>query len=58
MWSSLLYAGRLAQRLEKDELYAQNRSKNEWEEAAARYEGSGFTVKQHAVRRLGRTAIK
>ena len=58
MWSSLLYAGRLAQRLEKDELYAQNRSKNEWEEAASRNAGSEFTVKHHAVRRMGRTAIK
>ena len=39
MWSALLYACRIAQRLEKSELYALNRRKNEWEELAKKYDG-------------------
>ena len=40
MWSALLYACRIAQRLEKSELYALNRRKNEWEELAKKYDGT------------------
>lgn len=38
MWSALLYACRIAQRLEKAELYYTNRRKNEWEELAQKYD--------------------
>ena len=60
MWSSLLYANRIAQYLEKDQLYAQNHSVNEWEEAAKNMENatSGFVVRQRTNRRQGRLAIR
>ena len=66
MWSATLYANRLAQRLEKEVLYAQNRSECQWENAAAAYNDghrrpahdSGLTIKGRSVRRLGRGAIK
>lgn len=62
MWSALLYACRIAQRLEKSELYAQNRRKNEWEELAKKYDG--FTgdyapnSKMGKQRRSGRLGVK
>lgn len=37
MWSAFLYALRLAQRLEKDELYYANRRRSEWDEYAKRF---------------------
>lgn len=59
MWSATLYGSRLAQRMEKQELYALNRSENEWEKAAQGMNtGSEYTIKTHAVRRLGRMAIR
>ena len=62
MWSATLYANRLAQRREHEELYALNRSKNEWEEEAERMgiDNAGlseYTVHPRGVRRMGRTAI-
>lgn len=59
-WSSLLYACRLAQYLEKDQLYAQNRSEGKWEKEAKRMTEatSGFTVKTRSNRRQGRLAIR
>lgn len=38
MWSAMLYACRIAQRLEKSELYALNRRKNAWDEFAKKYD--------------------
>ena len=60
MWSSLLYANRIAQYLEKDQLYAQNHYESEWEKAAREMENatSGFVVRTRANRRQGRLAIK
>ena len=71
MWSALLYACRIAQRLEKSELYALNRRKNAWDEFAKKY---GNTTAQEAgaiayergsrggrrngLQRLGRMAVK
>ena len=60
MWSSLLYACRIAQYLEKDQLYAQNYQVSQWEKEAERMEAatSGFVVRTRANRRQGRLAIK
>jgi hypothetical protein len=62
MWSALLYACRIAQRLEKSELYAQNRRKSEWEELAKKYDGlSGDYAprsKTEKARRSGRLGVK
>ena len=61
MWSALLYACRIAQRLEKAELYDQNRRKNEWEELAKRYEGYTGEYAPHSQaknRRSGRLGVK
>jgi hypothetical protein len=61
MWSALLYACRIAQRLEKSELYALNRRKNEWDELAKKYEGmTGDYAPSHynKKRRSGRLAVK
>lgn len=60
MWSSLLYANRIAQYLEKDQLYAQNHYESQWEKAAADMENatSGFVVRTRANKRQGRLAIK
>ena len=60
MWSSLLYASRIAQYLEKDQLYAQNHYESEWERAAREMENatSGFVVRSRANKRQGRLAIK
>lgn len=61
MWSATLYAGRLAQRLEKEELYQLNRGESAWEKAAkaALSEPSAFIVRStRANRRMGRLAIK
>ena len=61
-WSALLYACRLAQRFEKEELYYENRSENAWEKYASQYKaGSGLSdivIKTRSVKRLGRGAIK
>lgn len=60
-WSALLYASRLAQRFEKEELYYENRAQNEWEKYAARYDGKGLSdipIKTRSVKRLGRGAIR
>ena len=60
MWSSLLYANRIAQYLEKDQLYAQNHFESEWEQAAREMEKatSGFVVRTRANKRRGRLAIQ
>lgn len=60
MWSSLLYANRIAQYLEKDQLYAQNHYESQWEQAAREMENaaSGFVVRTRANKRQGRLAIK
>ena len=71
MWSALLYACRIAQRLEKSELYALNRRKNAWEEVAKKYDctaqdagstayerGTVKVQKRGALKRLGRMAVK
>lgn len=60
MWSAFLYACRMAQRLEKSELYALNRRKNAWEEFAKKYEGmSGdYSITSRRNRRQGRMAVK
>ena len=61
MWSAFLYAGRLAQRLEKDELYQLNRSESEWEKAAKKaltVQPTEYVVQTRANRRMGRLAIK
>lgn len=62
MWSATLYACRIAQRLEKAELYSLNRRKSEWEELAKKYDGytgdyapRSKTAKQ---RRSGRLGVK
>ena len=61
-WSALLYASRLAQRFEKEELYYENRNENEWEKYASQYKaGSGLSdivIKTRSVKRLGRGAIR
>ena len=70
MWSALLYACRIAQRLEKSELYALNRRKNAWDEFAKNYgnterdaasipfeHGSSRGGRQRALQRLGRRAV-
>lgn len=69
MWSALLYACRIAQRLEKSELYALNRRKNAWDEFAKKYElpdspgGFGRNFERpgsgkRQLQRLGRMAVK
>lgn len=61
MWSALLYACRIAQRLEKSELYALNRRKNLWEEFAKKYDGytGEYSARSRmAKRRSGRLAVK
>lgn len=63
MWSALLYGCRLAQRLEKSELYAENRRKNAWEEFAKAYTHEQHdyqqpTGRKRSVRIMGRGAIK
>lgn len=60
MWSSLLYANRIAQYLEKDQLYAQNHYESQWEKEAADMENaaSGFVVRTRSNKRQGRLAIK
>ena len=60
MWSSLLYANRISQYLEKDQLYAQNHYESEWEKAAREMENatSGFVVRTRANKRRGRLAVK
>ena len=59
-WSSLLYASRIAQYLEKDQLYAQNRSESQWEKEAKRMAAatSEFTVRTRTNHRQGRLAIR
>lgn len=59
-WSALLYASRLAQRFEKEELYYENRSNNVWEKYASQFDGKGLSnipIKTRSVKRLGRGAI-
>lgn len=62
MWSALLYACRIAQRLEKSELYALNRRRNEWEELAKKYDGYTGDYAPHSKmgrqRRSGRLGVK
>lgn len=61
MWSALLYACRIAQRLEKSELYALNRRKNLWEDFAKKYEGyTGEYARNSrtAKRRSGRLGVR
>lgn len=61
-WSALLYAARMAQRMEREELYYENRANNEWEKYAEHYkEGGGISnipIKTRAVKRLGRGAVR
>ena len=60
-WSALLYAMRLAQRFEKEELYYDSKAKSEWEEFASQFhDGRGLSnipLKTRSVKRLGRGAI-
>lgn len=60
MWSAMLYACRMVQKLEKDELYYANRRKNEWEDYAKKYApvGAGFGGRKRAVQRQGRAAVR
>lgn len=62
MWSALLYACRLAQRIEHDELYALNRRNNEWEEYAKKYDYynqmGGIAPRRRTTKRQGRSALK
>ena len=61
LWSALLYACRIAQRLEKAELYYQNRRKNEWEELAKRYSGitGEYAINPNGKkRRSGRLGVR
>ena len=61
MWSALLYACRIAQRLEKAELYYQNRRKNEWEELAKQYSGitGEYAINPNGKkRRSGRLGVR
>lgn len=62
MWSALLYACRIAQRLEKSELYYANRRKSEWEELAKKYDGYTGEYSQiqrtNKNRRSGRLGVK
>jgi len=60
MWSATLYACRMAQRLESEELYYLNRRRNEWEDAAQNPEAqlSEYVVRKSPVKRLGRLAIR
>lgn len=61
-WSALLYASRMAQRMEKEQLYYENRAHNEWEEYANQHNGdaglSDIPIKTRSVMRLGRGAIR
>ena len=64
MWSALLYACRMAQYLEKDQLYRDNYSETVWEREARRMfeksnemQSSVFTIRKRANRRLGRLAV-
>lgn len=60
-WSALLYASRLAQRFEKEELYYENRQHNEWEEYASQFNNTGLSdipIRTRKVKRLGRGAIR
>ena len=59
-WSALLYASRLAQRFEKEELYYENRKSNIWERYAESYTGTGLSdipIRTRSVKRLGRGAL-
>ena len=62
MWSALLYACRIAQRLEKSELYYANRRKSEWEELAQKYDGltGEYSAMQRTAknRRSGRLGVR
>lgn len=62
MWSAFLYALRLAQRLEKDELYYANRRKNEWEEYVKQFTGEQAgaygAARVRSVRRQGRAGVR
>lgn len=61
LWSALLYACRIAQRLEKAELYYQNRRKNEWEELAKQYSGitGEYAINPNGKkRRSGRLGVR
>jgi hypothetical protein len=62
MWSAFLYALRLCQRLEKDELYYANRRKNEWEEYVKQFSGEQAGAysagRVRPVRRQGRAGVK
>ena len=62
MWSALLYACRIAQRLEKSELYYANRRRNTWEDFAKQYEGYTGDYAPNSQtgkkRRSGRLGVK
>lgn len=60
-WSALLYASRMAQRMEKEELYYENRAHNEWEDYANQVTSHNempSPIKTRSVKRLGRGAIQ
>lgn len=63
IYSSLLYACRLAQRIEKESLYYENRRHNVWAEEAENFQPnepglSNIPIRTRSVKRLGRGAIK
>lgn len=62
MWSATLYASRMVQRIEHDELYYLNRNHNAWEEEAEsgglNTLSSNYVVKTRFPKRLGRGAFK
>ena len=61
MWSAFLYSLRMAQRLEKDELYYLNRRKNEWEEYAKQFttpQAGAYNAGKKRVGRQGRTGVR
>ena len=59
MWSATLYACRLAQRLEKAQLYYENRRRNEWEAEAKKIldELNSVPTANRRVKRTGRLAL-
>lgn len=62
MWSATLYAARFVQKLEREELYNENRRSSEWEEYASKTLGSQIQAlpsggRQRSVARMGRLRI-
>lgn len=61
MWSAFLYSLRLAQRLEKDELYYANRRRNAWDEYAKQFtapQAGAYNELRKRPSRQGRVGVK